>query len=353
LDAGVIWGVEAEVGEALETKPIVEKGADDPCPVGAVDLDEGSFEKKVDEIKTIEWIELELDKGTVHVEQLEELFAMRLEGDRDDECGRERAEGVVMEKGAQGDRYIGGGVDDGRTKKVQLLAGRKVDDARGVDNGKVESAIVAGVEKDGVQRQVKAGEEACEGGAGVGGRRRKALHVDREPGRGMREGTITIGLWQRDVGFFKTTDGGFSRGREGWGVERDATEKRPAERGHGVVEPEMGAWAFARMGKNRDAFSEMRVHSSHMLKESGANVGVVQPGVDNEVDAGAMGGGTHIEAAGPRDMRKNLVETADMGRGIAEGDERQEQEGCEGQDKIKEDWSRKVGFMGRDEEGAG
>ena len=52
LDERVEGGAETEIGETLETKVGTEKGADDPCPVGGIDLNEG-FKEKVDEVKTI------------------------------------------------------------------------------------------------------------------------------------------------------------------------------------------------------------------------------------------------------------------------------------------------------------
>jgi hypothetical protein len=112
-------------------------------------------------------------------------------------------------------------------------------------------------------------------------------------------------------------------------VERNAAEEWPAERGHDVVEPEVWAGAFARLGlksEDRGAFGRVGIHTGHVMDEGGADVVMVQPGVDDEVDTGSVVGRTNVETAGPGDVGEDLVELADMGWGTAQGCERQEKE---------------------------
>ena len=81
----------------------------------------------------------------------------------------------------------------------------------------------------------------------------------------------------------------------------------------------------------------MGVHAGHEMVERGAHVVQIQPRVNHKVDAGSMSGGTHVNAAGPRNVGENLAEPPNMGWGIAEGTERQEQEGRQRQDGVEED----------------
>jgi hypothetical protein len=118
-------------------------------------------------------------------------------------------------------------------------------------------------------------------------------------------------------------------------MKRDAAEQGPAVRSHDVVKPEVGAGPFARIGfqqQDSSAFGEMGVHAGHMVNEGGANVVEVQPRVNDEVDAGAMIWWAHVEAPGPRDMREDLAETPDMGRGMVQGGKGKKKKRREGQD---------------------
>jgi hypothetical protein len=73
-----------------------------------------------------------------------------------------------------------------------------------------------------------------------------------------------------------------------------------------------------------------------VMDERGADVVMVQPGVDNEVDTGSVIGRTNVETAGPWDMGEDLVELADMGWGVAQGCECQKKERSERKDDAHE-----------------
>jgi hypothetical protein len=68
LDERVEGGVEAEVGETLEIEAVMKECADNPSPIGGVNLNEGSFQEKIDEVNAIGGIQLGFHECAVHTE---------------------------------------------------------------------------------------------------------------------------------------------------------------------------------------------------------------------------------------------------------------------------------------------
>jgi hypothetical protein len=61
-------GVEAEVGETLETEAVMKESANNPSPIGGIILNEGSFQEEIDEVNAIGGIQLGFHECAVHTE---------------------------------------------------------------------------------------------------------------------------------------------------------------------------------------------------------------------------------------------------------------------------------------------